>query len=487
MILVVDDEPESRTLLTAILIGEGYRVRTADGGVIALASIRVRQPELILLDIQMPGMDGFEICRRIKEDEDTRHIPLMFLSARGQLAERVEGFRLGAVDFIVKPFQREELLARVRTHVELGRLRSSLEEQVAERTAKLRESEERFRTIADAAPVMIWVAGTDKSCTFVNRPWLEFTGRQTEQELGNGWTENIHPNDLPECVAAYTAAFDARRIFNVEYRKRRADGEYRWVVGCGVPQFSAAGDFEGYVGSCTDITERKAAAEQLRALSAFLIAAQEEERRRISRELHDDLVQRLCLIAIDLGKLVSGDRMLPKVREAVGFLQQRTVQAAELTRHIAHELHPTTLEDLGLATALRSLCEEVAEREEIEIDFHSDEAPHTIKRETASCIYAVVQEALQNISKHAQAQTVRVRLAGSSSSVGLLIADDGVGFRPQPGGGGLGLGIVNMRERVRWLNGSFTLESHPGHGTSILVQIPTSGATHETRADSAGR
>ena len=104
-------------------------------------------------------MDGFEVCRRLKQRADSRDIPVIFLSGSGELADRLEGFRLGAVDFISKPFQREELLARVRTHVELARLRAQLEERVAERTAQLRESEERFETMADAAPVMIWTAG----------------------------------------------------------------------------------------------------------------------------------------------------------------------------------------------------------------------------------------------------------------------------------------------------------------------------------------
>jgi DNA-binding response OmpR family regulator len=192
-IVVVDDESESRTLLTAILTAEGYDVRPADSGNLALAYIAAHLPDLILLDIRMPGMDGFEVCRRLKERAETRDIPLMFLSASLQLSERVEGLRLGAVDFVTKPFQREELLARVRTHLELGRLRAHLEQQVEERTAKLRESEERFRNMADTAPIMIWVAGTDKLCIFFNKGWLEFTGRRLDEELGNGWTAGLHP------------------------------------------------------------------------------------------------------------------------------------------------------------------------------------------------------------------------------------------------------------------------------------------------------
>src|SRR5579864_4398817 len=131
-ILVVDDESESRTLLTAILTAEGYGVRLADGGALALASIELNRPELILLDVRMPGLDGFEVCRRLKQRDETRDIPLIFISASGEIEEHVEGFRLGAVDFVTKPFQREELLARVRTHLELGQLRAELEKLVSQ-------------------------------------------------------------------------------------------------------------------------------------------------------------------------------------------------------------------------------------------------------------------------------------------------------------------------------------------------------------------
>src|SRR6476660_4226817 len=129
-ILVVDDDSESLMLLTDILKAEGYRVRSADSGKLALASVKESLPSLILLDIRMPGMDGFEVCRRLKAGEETRDVPLMFLSAASEVKERVQGLALGAVDFIGKPFRREELLARVRTHLDLGRLRAQLEHEV---------------------------------------------------------------------------------------------------------------------------------------------------------------------------------------------------------------------------------------------------------------------------------------------------------------------------------------------------------------------
>ena len=134
----------------------------------------------------------------------------------------------------------------------------------------LRESEERFRIMADTAPVLIWMAGPDSLRAFFSKPWLEFTGRSFEQEQGNGWTEGIHPDDIQRCLDTYLTAFNARRDFKIEYRLRRADGVYRWLIDAGVPRFMPNGDFSGYIGSCFDITERKYAEEEIRNLNQML-------------------------------------------------------------------------------------------------------------------------------------------------------------------------------------------------------------------------
>jgi PAS domain S-box-containing protein len=128
----------------------------------------------------------------------------------------------------------------------------------------LRESESRFRIVADAAPVLIWMAGVDKLCTFFNKPWLEFTGRSVEEELGNGWAEGVHADDLQRCLKTYTEAFDARKPFVMQYRLRRSDGKYRWVSDDGVPRYDTLGEFAGYIGSCVDITELLKKEEALR-------------------------------------------------------------------------------------------------------------------------------------------------------------------------------------------------------------------------------
>jgi two-component system, cell cycle sensor histidine kinase and response regulator CckA len=284
-ILVVDDEPESLAFLTDILLGAGYQVRPADEGQLALESVQTKVPDLILLDIRMPGMDGFGVYRQLKARKESSGIPIIFISAANEMEERVEGLRLGAVDFITKPFRSEELLARVGTHLELGRLRAGLEASVADRTAELslaneqlrrelvernlieqalRESEGRFRDLADTAPVIIWVTGPDRVMTFCNRQGLEFAGRTMAELLLVGWKGYAHPDDLRRLYPEFCAVMDGRRPFQLEARLRRADGQYRWMLHTGIPRFVER-IYVGHIGTMVDITDLKKNHEQILA------------------------------------------------------------------------------------------------------------------------------------------------------------------------------------------------------------------------------
>jgi PAS domain S-box-containing protein len=134
----------------------------------------------------------------------------------------------------------------------------------------LRHSEQRFRVITEASPVLVWMAGTDKLCHYFNKGWLDFVGRSLEQEAGNNWAENVHPDDFDRCLQMYNSCFDARRRFEMEYRLRHHSGQYRWILDCGVPRYAPDGTFEGYVGGCLDIHDQREAAEVRQRLAAIV-------------------------------------------------------------------------------------------------------------------------------------------------------------------------------------------------------------------------
>jgi PAS domain S-box-containing protein len=728
----------------------------------------------------------------------------------------------------------------------VGVLVDITERKLAE--AALRESEERFRLIANTAPVMIWMSGVDKLCTYFNQRWLEFTGRSLEAELGNGWAEGVHSEDLRRCLETYTQAFDRREPFRMEYRLRRHDGEYRWIIDHGVPRFNADGSFAGYTGSaidvterkltesalrksderlrlamesgksvgwdrdvktgrdslfgdlpsvfgipsevydghvedfhryvhpedrgrvleaidsamqthnpygaefrlrwpdgtvrwlaakgkfyysrdgeaermlgvatditerklaeaalreseerfrlaaqagrmyafdwdvvtdeiirseesihifgltgeptrltkrellarvhpedrarfmnsleCTperpntqisyrllrpdssalwlertghaffdeqgkmvrmigmvaditerklaedrlqeykraveaaeemivvfdreyryliannkflkmrkmtkdqvvgrfvhevlnkemfqfvrekldkcfqgevvryemknrfpelgerdifvsyfpiegaagvdrvacilqDITERKRAEEALSAVSQRLIEAQEQERSRLARELHDDINQQLALLGVNLeGLRQSPPASAGELREQIAKVSEQIEDVGKDIQALSHRLHSPKLEYLGLAAAAASFCREFSDQQKVEIAFHCESVPKKLQQEISVCLFRVLQEALQNATKHSGSRQFEVTLQGGSNEIELSVHDSGVGFEPEEAIKGRGLGLTSMRERLKLVDGHLSIDSKPQHGTTIHARVP---------------
>jgi PAS domain S-box-containing protein len=338
--------------------------------------------------------------------------------------------------------------------------------------SELRESEDRFRLVADTAPVLIWMSGPDKKCNFFNEGWLRFTGRSLEAELGDGWAEGVHPEDLQRCVDTYTQAFDLREGFRMEYRLRRHDGEYRWVLDIGVPRFNQEPSFVGYIGSCVDITDRKLAETALANVNHRMIEAQERERTRIARELHDDIGQRLALLAINLAQLQQNGAALPEIRSRVGELKNQASEIAADIPTISHRLHSSKLESLGLAAAMRGFCIEFGEQQKVEIYFESRDLPNPLSPDISLCLFRVLQEALHNSAKHSGVRQFKVRSWGTTNEVHLTVNDSGSGFDKEAARASRGLGLISMDERLKILNGTLSIESQLGRGTTIHAFVP---------------
>jgi PAS domain S-box-containing protein len=337
----------------------------------------------------------------------------------------------------------------------------------------LRESEKRFRLVADTAPVLIWMSGADKLCNFFNKGWLDFTGRSIEEERGVGWFSGVHPEDAPRCMEVYSNSFDARVGFEMEYRLRRYDGSYRWIVDYGVPRFETDGSFCGYIGSCVDVTERKSAAELLKGVSGRLIQAQEEERARIARELHDDFSQRLALLGVGLGQLW---KALPEPtaeeRARVEVMLKGIKELSMDIHSLSHELHSSRLQHVGLVSALSGLCKEISKKYKIEVQFSEECLPVKIPSDVALCLFRVAQESLNNVIKHSEAQSAEVKVVVNESSVSLRIRDEGKGFNTERVRPEQGIGLVGMQERMRLVGGRLVVRSELMRGTEIVSEVP---------------
>jgi PAS domain S-box-containing protein len=335
----------------------------------------------------------------------------------------------------------------------------------------LRESEERFRIMADSAPIMMWMAGPDKGCTDFNRGWLAFTGRAITEERGDGWAAGVHPADLQDCISKYHAAFDQRRPFTLQYRLRRHDGEYRWITDTGVPRFLPDGSFVGYIGCCIDVEDQKQAELARTELSRRLMTAQEAERRRIARELHDGIGQALALLGIQLQR-AGQPSSLGKKHPGVKELCSRVKEIGEQVSRLSHQLHSSELEYLGLVVAVKGLCREFAQQFRVKIECTCQGVPEELDNDVALCLLRMVQESLHNIAKHSRATSVHVELAGTDGELVLTVTDNGVGFDAGTASKAKGLGLVSMRERMHLIGGKFSITSKLGDGSRIQARAP---------------
>jgi PAS domain S-box-containing protein len=342
----------------------------------------------------------------------------------------------------------------------------------------LRESEQRFRVITDASPIMVWMSGTDKLCYYFNKGWLDFVGRTLEQESGNGWAENLHPEDFERCLQIYVGNFEARRPFEMEYRMRHHTGQYRWILDRGVPRYAPDGTFEGYVGACLDIHDQKEAAEKVRIANEMtrLMRAQDAERRRIARELHDSAGQTLTVLGLSVAQLVERAQVIaPELAEEGKEIEEVVQQLHREIRTTSYLLHPPLLDECGLASALNMYVEGLAERSHVAITLDVAANVGRLPSDMELAIFRLVQECLTNIHRHSGSETALIRVTREGESVRTEVRDHGKGISPERlldiQSHGSGVGLSGIRERIRQFHGEMKIESNSS-GTSVIVSIP---------------
>lgn len=380
--------------------------------------------------------------------------------------------------------------------------------------AALRESEAHFRLLADATPVLVWMAGPDRLCTWLNRSWLDYTGRALEEQLGDGRMADIHPEDRAMVVQLYHEHCARHAPFELEYRLRRQDGTYGWILDRGVPLLTDSGMLTGYLGAALDITDRKHAEEQLqrwtvelekrvdertqalqrsqsrlRALASDLSMTEQQERRRLASELHDYLAQ---LLVVGRMKLSQARPQVKdqKVQQLLSETDDVFTQSLNYTRSLVAELSPQILYQFGLPAALKWLAGQM-KTHGLAVAIRAEVERLPMAEERAVILYQSVRELLFNVVKHAGTGEAEITLSENPEKwAAVTVTDHGQGFNPDqlletdrdhPGR----FGLFNVQERVEAIGGHLSLISGVGRGTTVTITVPIDTSTHSALTISA--
>jgi len=341
-----------------------------------------------------------------------------------------------------------------------------------------------FRYLFDQSSLGIAVEDIDGKLLLAN-PALCSMLKYGEDELcGMHCSEFANPEDSQDDWALFqqvrAGVIDR---YSLEKRYIRKDGVHLW----GRLNVSLLKNGDGgsplVFAFVEDITERKLAEAALASVSGKLIEAQEQERTRIARELHDDVSQRLAMLTIDLGQVPEDyPDLSSEVRRRMSDLKKEASEIASDIQSLSHELHSSKLEYLGITAAIRSFCKEFGEQQRVEIDLQIHDVPNALSPDVSLCLFRVLQEALHNSAKHSGVRQYEVRLWGTSDEIHLTVSDSGAGFDSEVVKAGRGLGLISMGERLKLVNGTFSIESQPQRGTTIHARVPQRGGSDSLQA-----
>jgi PAS domain S-box-containing protein len=384
----------------------------------------------------------------------------------------------------------------------IGVLTDNTEQHLAEEI--LRASEERFRVMADTAPVMIWMSGADKLCTFFNKPWLDFTGRPLEAEFGNGWTEGVHPEDLEHCLQTYVACFEARRPFGIDYRLRRHDGQYRWIFDQGVPRVSSSGKFLGYIGSCVDVTERKQAEAEreklgeeqaARAVAEAASRAKDEFLAMVSHELRSPLsailsyAQLLRIGPVDIDRINRAVTVIERNAKAQIQIIEDLLDSARITTGKLR-IEPALIDLVPVLQTAVDTVRPAASAKGVTLVLDCEPKPTEALGDPAR-LQQIVSNLLTNGIKFTpEGGRVSLAMKHDAGQIRIIVSDTGEGIEPgflpflfqrfsqadTSSGrrfGGLGLGLSLVKDLVELHGGTISAQSEGvGRGATFTVTFP---------------
>lgn len=520
-ILIVDDAPENIQVLSNILYDTGVNISIAESGREALASVAQRPPDLVLLDVIMPEMDGFEVCEHLKRMPEAKEIPIIFLTAKTQPDDIAKGFGLGAVDYVTRPFSETELLSRVFIHLELKKSRDLIarqNRQLTEQNSLLEQQNKELRELYDLKEQ--YFSDTLRKQAHELRKRVKelktsennLTRAQRIGRLGN-WEWDvahqslicsdelyrtfgvekgvfqltyerieamIHPDDRQKNAEQVQRMFSAADAGEWEFRIIRPDGQMRYIYQSLEVSRDPDGQVDRLFGIIQDITDRKRteealreSREQLRNLSMHVEALREEERTIIAREIHDELGQMLTALKMDLiwlkRRLTDEQASL---LDKVASMESLIDTTLDSVKRLATDLRPGLLDDLGLSAAVEWQAGEFQQHTGIPCDVNIVPEEIIVNEALSTAVFRIFQEALTNVARHAQATHVQVLLQHDVTTLTLEVEDNGKGITTAQIASPISFGLIGIRERVQFLGGQVTFQGVPDKGTTMTVMIP---------------
>lgn len=493
-ILAIDDNDINLELLNQLISRHypSHQFLKALDGYKGIELAKTEKPELILLDILMPGLNGYEVCEILKKENTTRHIPVLMISALGSNpAERTKGLNSGADAFISKPFITSELQAqinvalRIKSVEDLLRKRNeNLESSIKSETDKFMQKEERFHQISEHARQFYWEIDENGDFVYISpvvetilqlKP-LDILGKINFAQLFMTDSVNRHIT-MP---------------MNEEFRETeillRAAKTDLWFILSSFPIFDHAGNFAGARGICFDITKRKKAElalvrnmkkvekyqHKLKKLNIEITRIEENERRRIAENLHDSLGQTLSLAYLKLSA-INTTEFSPATQNIYNDTFSLLSKAIAESRSLTYDLSPPILYELGLVPAFKWRLELLEQKERIKTQLIGEEINLNVKKEIIIFIYRIVNELIQNVIKHAKATEVSIEITQLKRKYYISVRDNGSGFdrnnRKITSKTG-GFGLLSIKERIENFKGHFFIHSEPGKGTLAKIEIP---------------
>jgi len=362
--------------------------------------------------------------------------------------------------------------ARLNLPVSGFRILITFEDTISPREA-LRRTEERFRVLLEKTHILPWEADF-RTARFIS------VGAQAASILGypiedwyqpDFWPSHLHPDDRERVIRESANLAKSRDNYELEYRMIAKDHREIWFHSL-VTVIRENGQPKTIRGFSIDVTATRKAEAELRDLSGRLIAAQEEERSRIARELHDGLNQRMAILSIELEQLKPETERPVEMRQRLDKLQEQVKEISADIHRLSYKLHPAKLDHLGLAAAIQSLCKELTDSGKLKVDLQQKGSRSDIPKDVTLCVFRIAQEALRNSSRHSGAHSAQVVLEQKRDAIRLSVSDNGAGFDPESDRIKKGLGFISMKERLRLVDGDLQIYSQPLRGTRIEVHVP---------------